>query len=67
MKFRLLKKIIPATNLKILHNFWFGLANVEGDFIGHSERWLMLSYGLCYMWYLMQGWRRYMVVWVMGR
>ena len=38
MKFRLLKKVIPATNLKISHFFGFGLANVEGDFIGQSER-----------------------------
>ena len=38
MKFRLLKKIMPAVNWKISHFFCFGLANVEDDFIGHSER-----------------------------
>ena len=40
MKFRLLKKVIPATNLKISHFFGVGFANVEGDFIGHEGWWL---------------------------
>jgi len=50
MKLRLQKKITPAANWKILHFFWFGLTDVEGDFIGHSDRRLMLPYGLLYMW-----------------